>query len=156
MNHPITPENWIDYVDGSLSVSKTRILEAHLLDCCECRQTASQLRDVEDVLASMAADDPRALLTSAEMEQAKGDFVTGLQASDLSSRLKRAHNLLTPICGAGITDRVLRTAARRAFVRSPENMTAHDWPDFIAHLTRIMVLMCGEPTAAALVEGLAQ
>ena len=143
MTHGITPEEWVDYLDGALAAAGRARIDEHLAVCSVCWSVLQDLMMAHEFLSEAAKDLRQHLtLTGRPLEPARG-----LQ------QLGRLRALMIPMCGAHTTRRAMDVAARRSNGPFLEAAAMTNWPVFMGHLTEIMVLLCGDPAAELVSRG---
>jgi anti-sigma factor RsiW len=170
MTHGISDQDWVAYLDGSLDGSGRDRLEAHLIGCLACWNFYEEMAETNEWLKSGGSMVRRDLTPTDEQLQASfvevfarindpllqeaGPQVGKLQTrytDDLvRRRLDSLAAVIAPMCGESTALRALMCAAADSPARSLERLTPHDWGHFLASLTSIASVMCGE-TGASLV-----
>ncbi len=147
MKHPITAQQWNDYLDGEGHPDERAGFERHLDVCAECRQRREELVDGERLLREAGEQARRETgIVPEQLHRARHAFFAQVreqaaaEGAPVHDNVERLHNLLAPMCGSHTAHLVLKTAA-------VEGMTAKHWPDFLANVVRVLRPLCGEPAA---------
>jgi hypothetical protein len=165
MKHGITEQEWNDYLEGTADDQTRDRLEAHLIGCLSCWETYEQLAQATSALrcggarvrAELSATDQDLLrgaratfgkLAAAESKSAASDSTQPPAPEQLiPKRLDELEALLIPMCGSRTANRAMRTAAKTSPACSLEQVNAETWTPFLANLTSIAGVMCGETGA---------
>jgi anti-sigma factor RsiW len=174
MTHGISDQEWAAYLDGRLDSAGRDRLEAHLIGCLACWNFYEEMAETNEWLKSGGSTVRRELTPTDEQLQA--GFVevfarindsagqhAGQQARPEVRKLRTRYTdelvrrrldslaaVIAPMCGESTARRALKCAAADSPARSLEQLTPHDWGHFLASLTSIASVMCGE-TGASLV-----
>ncbi|HJZ82857.1 MAG TPA: zf-HC2 domain-containing protein [Pyrinomonadaceae bacterium] len=163
MKHGITEEEWNDYLEGLADEATRDRLEAHLIGCLDCWEFYEQMAHATGNLriagkrlrAELVLSD-RQLHAGFERVFAKlnnsetngpGLSREPLPHQPIQQKLDALAALLAPMCGPRTALKALRTAANDSPARSLEQVTAENWTPFLANLTFIANVMCGETGA---------
>jgi anti-sigma factor RsiW len=152
----ITPEEWIDFVEGLASAQTRSRVESHLLACPACRDLHSRLLHTRATLQSAAQaealpEKPVARLwdnVCFRIRRFMGQQDRPAQpAPEFAIDIQQLRSILVSMCGEAAAEGALHTAS----VRSGSQLDAH----FARNLGSIVELMCGS-RAARFVEHAAQ
>jgi anti-sigma factor RsiW len=170
MTHGISDQDWAAYLDGMLDSSGRDRLEAHLIGCLACWNFYEEMAETNESLKSGGSTVRRELAPTDEQLQAgfvevftrindpslqealqqPGKVGTRYTEELVQRRLDSLAAVIAPMCGESTARRALKCAAADSPARSLEQLTPHDWGHFLASLTSIASVMCGE-TGASLV-----
>jgi hypothetical protein len=117
----LTDEDFSDVLDGSLSADRQQIVDAHLVDCVDCRNAIADLAAISQALSSLELKSvPRSFQLEAEYARGNTSFWSRI-ASSLIPLLPamRAGTLAIAIALGGIT-------AARVLQDAPQPSTLND------------------------------
>ena len=163
MNHGISEQDWIEYLDNRLLPGERGRIDEHLLTCRQCQEferrmarTVEMLQDVGDVTRRHYVMQDEQLYVSLAKVLGR---VLDVEASEKSlgrrailERLNYVEELLATMCGSWTAVNALRVAAKSSLVGSVDNLTEHNWISFLKKLTSITSVFCGDAGARLLWE----
>jgi hypothetical protein len=158
MMHGISPQEWEEYLENRLPEEQSERIEAHLLSCLACWEHYQQLKLTTEHLHeagtqlrhSLPLSDPQLYraLRGVFARIHAGRAVTSDQArSPLQARLAYLESVMAALCGPHTAASALRAAAKGSPARSLEQVTKENWEPFLANLTSIATVMCGDTGA---------
>ena len=163
MNHGISENDWIEYLEGcALPAERTRIDE-HLFTCSQCQEFGRRMARTAEILKDVGEATRRHYGTQDKQLDISLAKVLGrvldVEASEkclghreIVERLKYVEELLATMCGSWTAINALRVAANSSLVGSVDNLTEHNWMVFLKKLTSITSVFCGDAGARLLWE----
>lgn len=153
--HGISGEEWEAYVEGNLSAAERDRLEAHLTGCLVCWERVEELQMATALLRQTSAAARRSLplrdtQLHAGLQQAFAKLRAAETAADAVSvqqRLDALTKVLSVMCGTATAAQAIRVAAQRSDARALDSVSPSNWDSFLARLTSIATVMCGETGA---------
>lgn len=160
MQHGITEQEWIDYLDDSAASAVRDRIETHLIGCVSCWELHEQLAHTSQALYNAGAEARRYLTLEDQRLHAmlrniflnlSGDRSEPVSRQQVQRQIHALKSLFVPFCGTQAATRALQTAARHSSACSLERVRPENWEPFMERLTAIAVAMCGD-TFASLVQ----
>lgn len=152
--HGLTDQEWIDYFDGVMEPEARDRLEAHLIGCELCWEFHDRMARTGERLRAAAERTRESLpFGDAQLHQALGSALGRLRGgaarppASVRARLDDLTAVMAPMCGVQTTSQALRAAALSSPARSLDAVTSDNWEPFLASLTSIAAVMCGETGA---------
>lgn len=153
--HGISPEQWEMYVEGVADPATRDFIEAHLTGCLVCWEQYEALQLSTQELRRCGARARYQLpLRDAELHQGlqrafaklrTAEQAVGTQA--IQQRLEELAQTLATMCGTTTAARVLQLAAQASSAQSLARVSPENWDSFLARLTSLATVMCGETGA---------
>jgi hypothetical protein len=146
----ISPEQWMDFVEGTAGDLERESLKVHMDGCANCREIHERLLLSKDVLSAAAPSESIPDATASRLMNSLSFRIRRLAGPDQPTdfaAVQQLRSILVSMCGEGAADRALN----KALARSGSNMNSQ----FARNLSSIVEVMCGT-RAARLVEHAAQ
>lgn len=159
MQHGITPENWENYLEGTLVPDERDHIEAHLIGCVSCWEFHERLANLTERLQSDGRMMSHRYPLSNEALQA------GLRATyaricernssaavptSVQQRLHELEAVMTVFCGEQTAVNALQAAAKNSPAKRLLHVSPENWESFLNRLTALAHVLCGN-TGAQLV-----
>jgi hypothetical protein len=153
--HGISEEDWEAYVEGDLVESERDRIEAHLTGCLVCWERYEQLQFVTAQLRAAGATARCGWpLRDEQLHAGLQRAVAKLRAQEceantavIRQRLNTLTGTMAEMCGTAATAKALRVAAKRSAAQTLEGVSTANWDSFLARLTSIATVICGETGA---------
>lgn len=155
MRHGISEQQWLEYVDGTLSEREVARLRTHLLICAECAEVPIELNEWRELMLKEARTlRGNVLLSELEIEsllvrsierirqQAPPVIRNSFRWSTAEGMLL-LRSLMEPICGLGTARATMTLAARRSTADDESRITERNWRLFVANLSDAIASVCG-------------
>ena len=156
MKHGITPENWENYLEGTLAPGERDRLESHLIGCLSCWEFHERMAKLTERLQAdstmlshrypLSNDALQAGLraTYARICASNG---SNAEPTSVQQRLNELEAVMTVFCGTQTAVNALQSAAQRSPARSLKQVTRENWEPFLQRLTGIAHVLCGRTGA---------
>ncbi len=157
--HGFTEDEWIGYLEGSLSAAGREVFEFHLKVCGSCARRHGRLGALREALLGAGERMRTGVDTSAErVARVHSAVLARLRVDSRAGRrlpvvqsIQVLRGRLGPMCGTESAERVIRLAARRCVARDVGELTHEHWPAFVTHLGSILAAFCGASPARNIV-----
>ncbi len=150
MMHGFTDQEWESYLEGQLTTEEQDRIEAHMLGCWSCWDRYDQMNLTTDQLHEAGAAVRHSLQPSErQLQFAFRHVMQQLRApaEQIQQRLDRLETVMAKMCGTRTAAQALQHAAKGSPAQSLELVTSDNWEPFLANLTSLAIVMCGETGA---------
>lgn len=147
MKHCLNLEQWLGFLDRTLSSEEEGMAEAHIASCTLCSLVATEFLRLEDVLTRAARQvKSRAALPPVEVSQALDRLHAQVQRPlGITRCLESLRFFLTGMLGTSTAGKAIQSAAKQTGIDEA------DWPDLIVRLSDSISDLCGDGAAAVVV-----
>ena len=157
MQHSISYDEWLGYLDGELDPAAAVRIKDHIDICPECQATWEELLTATAALRTAANEFVAAAVTGSDSRrQGRERVLARIRASAAPAaveavavgeltvgRLRRLQRVVAPACGAHTAFRLIVAAVGRT--SKPHGAAA--WRCFMGNLTELTSALCGRAMA---------
>ena len=157
MEHSISYDEWLGYLDGELDPAAAARVKDHIGICGECHSTWEELLAATVALRAAAKEFAAASVTGADaVSQGRERVLARIRAATAPAaveavavgeltvgRLRRLQRVVAPACGAHTAFRLIVAAVGRT--STPHGAAA--WRCFMENLTDLTSALCGRAMA---------
>ncbi|MCU1236440.1 MAG: hypothetical protein JWP63_4407 [Candidatus Solibacter sp.] len=158
MQHGITEQQWLAFLEDSLEPRERMRIQAHLDGCPDCRNLYSEMHAWGQAIARGAAKlRAGAELSEVQIERFVAMALIGIRVARRESKRRNEswsvpealvllRALLAPFCGLGTARAAVQLAVRESDLDEEGSASGTHWGKFVAYLTQTISQQCGIST----------